>query len=30
MFLGEDIHPWIGEGSNLTLYGYLGMEIVRC
>ena len=29
-FFGEDIHLWIGEGSDLTIYGYLGMEIVRC
>ena len=29
MFLGEGIHPWIGEGSDLTLYGYMGMEIVK-
>ena len=29
-FLREDIHLWIGEGSDLTIYGYLGMEIVRC
>ena len=29
LFSGEDIHPWIREGSDLTLYGYMGMGICQ-